>query len=103
VAVFTGILIASTGGPDIPMTSTGGLPLWQGVVSRVRRWFVEQHQRRMSIDQLQVMNDGELRDIGLIREDLPGDADRRLWEPRLGMTGQARNIRPGIEEDWRTR
>lgn len=101
-AVFTGILIASTGGPDVPKASTGDRPVWLSALDRVRLWLVERQQRRVSIDQLQVMNEGQLRDIGIVREDLPGEIDRRLWEPRLGMVGRARSTRPGIEEDWRT-
>ncbi|MGH6940947.1 EamA family transporter [Hypericibacter sp.] len=100
-AVFTGILIASTGGPGVTKTPAGGSSVWRTAIGRLRLWLGEQHQRRMSVDQLQVMNDAELHDIGLAREDITGDIDRRLWEPRLGMV--ARNARPRGEEDWRSR
>jgi drug/metabolite transporter (DMT)-like permease/uncharacterized protein YjiS (DUF1127 family) len=100
-AVFTGILIASTDRSVAPKRSAGGQSVWRGAVGRFRLWLVEQHQRRLSSDQLQLLNESELRDIGIVREDVIGEADRPRWEARLGMA--PRNTRPGVEEDWRTR
>jgi drug/metabolite transporter (DMT)-like permease/uncharacterized protein YjiS (DUF1127 family) len=88
VAVFIGILIASTDGPGGAKTSTGSLLIGQGVLAPILRWLEQRHQKRMSINQLQVMNEAQLRDIGLVREDIIGETDRRK--------------RPGLE-DWMVR
>jgi drug/metabolite transporter (DMT)-like permease/uncharacterized protein YjiS (DUF1127 family) len=75
-AVFTGILIASTGGPDNPKISAGGSSISHGALDQIQPWFRRQHERWMSSNQLQVLNDAQLRDIGLVRQDVIGEVDR---------------------------
>jgi uncharacterized protein YjiS (DUF1127 family) len=91
-AVFTGILIASTGG------RFG----WRGAVGRVRQWLAEQHNRRTSASHLQLMNDAALRDIGLVREDVADDIDRASNCLRWGGPGAMRDTGPA-GDDWRIR
>jgi drug/metabolite transporter (DMT)-like permease/uncharacterized protein YjiS (DUF1127 family) len=82
-AVFTGILIASTGGPDNPKISAGGSSIGHGALDPIQPWFRQQHKRWMSRNQLQVLNDAQLRDIGLVRQDVIDEVDR-LKRPGLG-------------------
>ena len=91
-AVFTGILVASTGGRSD----------WQGAVGRVRQWLAERHNRRMSASPLQLMNDAALRDIGLVREDVADDIDWPSNRLRWGGPGAMRDTGPA-GDDWRTR
>ena len=82
-AVFTGILIASTGGPDNPKISAGSSSIGHGALDPIKQWFRQQHKRWMSSNQLQVLNDAQLRDIGLVRQDVIDEVDR-LKRPGLG-------------------
>jgi drug/metabolite transporter (DMT)-like permease/uncharacterized protein YjiS (DUF1127 family) len=77
-AVFAGILIASGDKPLMPTAPTGGLSARPGPIGRVRQWLRREQARRSSTKQLQVMNDAELRDIGLTRRDVGRPTDRRL-------------------------
>jgi drug/metabolite transporter (DMT)-like permease/uncharacterized protein YjiS (DUF1127 family) len=98
-AVFTGILIASTDRPAGPNASSGGPLAWRSAVARFRLWLAGWRHRQRSTVDLQLMSDGQLRDLGLVREDITGEPGRRLAEIRLEMAGQTRRKRRGPEED----
>jgi len=86
-AVFTGILIASTDRPSAPAASSGEPAIEPGIIDRLGRWLAQRRRRWASSDQLQMMNDAQLRDIGVARADVEGELDCRLWQARLGMQG----------------
>jgi drug/metabolite transporter (DMT)-like permease/uncharacterized protein YjiS (DUF1127 family) len=97
-AVFTGILIASTDRPAGPNALSRGSLLWRGAVSRFRSWHAEWRERQRNTVDLQLMSKAQLRDLGLVREDITGEQGRRLAEIRLEAAGQLRSKRPPLEE-----
>lgn len=62
------------------------------LVSRLRRWMERAEQRRI----LQEMDDYQLRDIGLARDEASAEARRPFWHGDDPRTVQ-RNTRPGCE------
>jgi uncharacterized protein YjiS (DUF1127 family) len=73
--------------------------VWQGGAARLLHWVAARRQRRMTVNRLQHLNAWLLRDIGIDREDIPGEVDRLLSEQRFGMMGQPWKFRPGTDDD----
>jgi uncharacterized protein YjiS (DUF1127 family) len=75
-----------------PAPARASLPLgWPGRTSftALRRWFSEGRRRRAAIRELQRVSDGQLRDIGIARDEIEEVIDALLTrDGRAGVVGR---------------